>query len=245
MSVRLLSHAKQIGYALGTFVVIYLISGCAGVSTASQTGPSPTPTPAANAAPTGYLTWKNDNQRTGLQPNETILTPANVNATHFGEMFSVPLDGWTFAQPLYVAGLTIAGAKRNVVFVATEHASVYAFDADAAGAPLWHTSFLGPGITTVQTAGNPGIPVQPEVGITATPVIDAASGTIYVLAQTVEKGVFVNKLHALDITSGAERPGSPALLSDPAFDPKQEFERSALLLANGKRRSNRLPDLEK
>ena len=68
MSVRLLSHAKQIGCALGIFVVIYLISGCAGVSTASQTDPSPTPTPTADAAPTGYLTWKNDNQRTGLQP---------------------------------------------------------------------------------------------------------------------------------------------------------------------------------
>ena len=234
MSVRLLVAAKQSGYALGIFVVIYLVTGCAGLSTASMANSSPTPTPTPSvAAPTGYLTWKNDNQRTGLQPNETMLTPANVNATQFGEKFSVPLDGWTFAQPLYVGGVTIAGAKHNVVFVATEHASVYAFDADAAGPPLWHTSFLGPGITTVPTGDNPLIPVQPEVGITATPVIDAASGTIFVLAQTVEKGIFVNKLHALDITSGAERAGSPAVLSDPAFDPKQEFERSALLLANG------------
>ncbi len=130
-----------------------------------------------------------------------------MNSTQFGEKFSVPLDGWTFAQPLYVAGLTIAGTKHNVVFVATEHASVYAFDADAAAPPLWHTSFLGPGVTTVFTGNNGLIPVQPEVGITATPVIDAASGTIYALAQTVEKGVFMNKLHALDITSGAEKTG--------------------------------------
>jgi hypothetical protein len=179
------------------------------------------------------LTWKNNNQRTGLQPNETILTLANVNATQFGEKFSNPIDGWAYAQPLYVAGVTIAGAKHNVVFVATEHATIFAFDADAAGPPLWVKSFLGPGITTVQTGGNPLIPVQPEVGITATPVIDAASGTIYALAQTVENGVFRNKLHALDITSGAEKPGSPAVLSDPAFDDKQEFERCALLLANG------------
>ncbi|HEY2360118.1 MAG TPA: hypothetical protein VGK36_03310, partial [Candidatus Angelobacter sp.] len=232
MSQKFSSYLKLIGYAAGAFVIAGLIGGCSGLSpmSGSPTDPSPTPT---NASPAGYLTWKNDNQRTGLQPNETVLTPANVNSAQFGEKFSVPLDGWTFAQPLYVAGLTIAGTKHNVVFVATEHASVYAFDADTAGAPLWKKSFLGPGITTVQTAGNPEIPVQPEVSITATPVIDAASGTIYALAQTVEKGVFMNKLHALDITSGAERPGSPALLSDPAFDAKQEFERSALLLANG------------
>jgi outer membrane protein assembly factor BamB len=179
------------------------------------------------------LTWKNNNQRTGLQPNETILTPANVNATQFGQKFAVPVDGWVYAQPLYVAGVTIAGVKHNVVFVATEHATIFAFDADAAGPPLWVKSFLGPGITTVQTASNHLIPVQPEVGITATPVIDAASGTIYALAQTVENGVARNKLHALDITSGAEKPGSPAVLSAPAFDDKQEFERCALLLANG------------
>ena len=170
---------------------------------------------------------------TGLQPNETTLTPANVNAAQFGEKFSNPIDGWAYAQPLYVPNVMIAGVKHNVVFVATEHASVFAFDADTAGPPLWKKSFLGPGITTVQTAGNHEIPVQPEVGITATPVIDSGSGTIYALAQTVENGVARNKLHALDITTGAEKPGSPAVLSDPAFDDKQEFERSALLLANG------------
>ena len=161
------------------------------------------------------------------------MTPANVNAGQFGEKFSNPIDGWAYAQPLYVPNVMIAGVKHNVVFVATEHATVFAFDADTAGPPLWKTSFLGPGITTVQTAGNHEIPVQPEVGITATPVIDSGSGTIYALAQTVENGVARNKLHALDITTGAEKPGSPAVLSDPAFDDKQEFERSALLLANG------------
>lgn len=240
---RLLRDVKLFRCEFFSIAIICLlavpIAGCGGVGNnngVSSTDPSPTPTatptPVA-AAPAGYLTWKNDNQRTGLQPNETVLTPANVNAAQFGEKFSNPIDGWAYAQPLYVAGLTIGGAKHNVVFVATEHASVYAFDADAAGPPLWQKSFLGPGITTVQTAGNPEIPVQPEVGITATPVIDAASGTIYALAQTVENGVFRNKLHALDITSGAERPGSPAVLSDPAFQDKQEFERCALLLANG------------
>ena len=205
-----------------------MVAGCGGISSDS---PKPTPTPPS--AQSGYLTWKFNNQRTGLQPNETILTPANVNATQFGEKFSNPIDGWAYAQPLYVPNVTIAGAKHNVVFVATEHATVFAFDADSAGPPLWKTSFLGPGITTVPTGNNPLIPVQPEVGITATPVIDGSTGTLYALAQTVENGVFANKLHALDITTGAERPGSPAVLSDPAFVDKQEFERCALLLANG------------
>ncbi len=179
------------------------------------------------------MTWKNNNARTGLQPNETILTPANVNATQFGQKFSLPVDGWVYAQPLYVVDLKIGGAQHNVVFVATEHDSVYAFDADAAGPPLWHTSFLGPGITTVETAGNNLIPVQPEVGITSTPVIDPKSGTLYVLAQTAEGANFPSKLHALDITTGKERPGSPVAMTDPAFDGKQEFARAALLLANG------------
>src|SRR5262245_43272882 len=91
-----------------------LIAACAGVgntsSDTSTSGPSPTPTP-VGATPSGYFTWKNNNQRTGLQPNETTLTPANVNATQFGKKFAVDLDGWTYAQPLYVTGLTVGGAK--------------------------------------------------------------------------------------------------------------------------------------
>jgi hypothetical protein len=228
MSNRVSSYTVA-GVCLSIAIILFL-SGCESISSGGN--PSPTPTP-PGVTPSGYLTWKFDNQRTGLQPNETILTPANVNATQFGEKFSVGVDGWVYAQPLYVSGVTIAGVKHNVVFVATEHASIFAFDADSAGPPLWVKSFLGPGITTVQTASNPLIPVHPEVGITATPVIDAATGTIYALAQTVENGVARNKLHALDITSGVEKPGSPAVLSAPAFDDKQEFERCALLLANG------------
>jgi len=233
-------------------VLLLQIAGCGGggnSTTASNTNPgaTPSPTPGATPSPTpaatptpdpataaGYLTWKNDNGRTGIQSKETILTPANVNPTQFGELFSAPVDGWIYAQPLYVPHLTIGGAQHNVVFVATEHDTVYAFDADTAGPPLWQKSFLGTGITTVQTAGNPDIPVQPEVGITATPVIDANAGTIYVLAQTFDdESSFPSKLHALDITTGAERPGSPVELADPAFDGEREFARSALLLANG------------
>lgn len=221
--------------------VNWIIAGCAGIHSSGsagdpQAGASPSPTPSPSPSPSavsGYLTWKNDNGRTGLQSNETKLTPANVNAAQFGMKFANAVDGWTYAQPLYVADLTVGGAKHNVVFVATEHDSVYAFDADSQGPPLWHRSFLGPGITTIPTAANNLIPVQPEVGITSTPVIDAASGTLYVLAQTIENGVYANKLHALNIVSGADKAGSPVVVSDVNYQAKQEFERSALLLANG------------
>ena len=140
MAMGISTHTKLIVFAC-VIAAVCMVAGCGGVS--SNGGPTPDPTPTA-ATPTGYLTWKNNNQRTGLQPNETILTPANVNATQFGQKFAVPVDGWAYAQPLYVAGVTIAGAKHNVVFVATEHATIFAFDADAAGPPLWVKSFLGP-----------------------------------------------------------------------------------------------------
>lgn len=185
---------------------------------------------------TGYLTWKNDTARTGLQSKETILTPANVNEAQFGEKFSDPLDGWTYAQPLYVEGLFIGGAKHNVVFVATENDSVYAFDADRPGPPLWHTSFLGPGITVGPSPFPDGEGIITDtggLGITSTPVIDPDSRTIYVEAETFENGAYAQKLHALDIYSGADKPGSPVVINAVGFQAQQEFNRPALLLANG------------
>jgi len=210
--------------------IMAILAGCGRVinNSSSSDPASGSQGPAPSPRATGYLTWKNDTARTGLQSHETILTPANVNREQFGEIFSYTLDGWTYAQPLYVAGLYIGGAKHDVVFVTTENDSVYAFDADSPGPPLWQTSFLGPGITTV-----PSIIAGNGVGITSTPVIDPGSGRIYVLAQTVEKGVYANKLHALNIHSGAEKPGSPVLVSAVGFEAQQEFNRSALLLANG------------
>lgn len=183
----------------------------------------------------GYLTWKNDNARTGLQSNEKNLTPKNVNADSFGEIFSLYLDGWAYAQPLYVEGLTIRGAKHNVIFVATENDTVYAFDAGKPRPPLWQRSFLGPGITTgpIPFDGGESILSPTGLGITSTPVIDLKSQTIYVQAETFENGGYAQKLHALDIHSGAERPGSPVLIGAVGFQARQEFNRSALLLANG------------
>src|ERR1700733_8797565 len=133
------------------------------------------------------LTAQYDNFRTGANLHETLLRPSNVNTYDFGKLFSRTVDGDVFAQPLYVPSLAIPGGKRNVVFVATEHDSVYAFDVNGTpDAPLWKTSFVDPqhGITTL-TEHDVFCPfITPEVGIPPTPVIDAASKTMYVLART-------------------------------------------------------------
>ena len=195
------------------------------------------------------LTAQYDNFRTGADLREKVLTPANVNSAKFGKLFSRRVDGDVFAEPLVVPALTIAGVRRDVVFAATEHDSVYAFDVNGTRvAPLWKTSFLDPahGVTTLAEDDVLCPFITPEVGITPTPVIDRASGTMYVLARTKERGAFVQKLHALDITNGKERPGSPVVIKaavagkgDAAkggivsFDPLRENPRAALLLVDG------------
>jgi hypothetical protein len=198
----------------------------------------------------GTFTYHNENLRTGQNNNETVLSAANVNHNQFGKLFSYPLDGIAFAAPLYVANVNIPGKGfHNVVYAATEHNSVYAFDADGlSNTPLWQVSFLRPGVTTVppcDTGECNDIPV--EIGITGTPVIDQASGTLYVVAKTKENGTnYVQRLHALDITSGAEKFGGPVVISGSVpgtgdgsaggvlpFAPLLENQRPALLLNNG------------
>ena len=151
------------------------------------------------------------------------------------------------AQPLYAPNLTINGVAHNVVFVATEHDSVYALDADsnlgANANPLWHTSFLSSGVTTVPIYPNCN-DVYPEYGITGTPVTDLSTNTLYAVAETLENNgtSYVKKLHALDITTGAEKPGSPVVISASVtvpgqspvtFDPQWQLNRAGLLLYNG------------
>jgi chitodextrinase len=203
----------------------------------------------------GVFTHHNDNARTGQNVNEIVLTPSNVSSATFGKLASVDLDGNSHASPLYVAGVTIPGqGVHNVVYVATEHNSVYALDADGRSTtPLWKTSFINPanGLTTVPS-GETGecCDIAPEIGITGTPVIDSVTGTLYLVAKTKEvSGGNTNyrqRLHALDIATGAEKFGGPVLIQasvpgsgggsqagNVPFDALRENQRPALLLSNG------------
>jgi hypothetical protein len=163
-----------------------------------------------------------DNARTGATLVETTLTPQNVNVKQFGKLGTYSVDGAVYAEPLYVPNVPIPEkGTRNVVFVATEHDSVYAFDADKPGdAPLWHVSFLDASkrIETVP-ARDANCPfISPEIGITSTPVIDMKTGTLYVLARTmvahtVERNEYPHTLHALAITTGVEKFGGPRVIT--------------------------------
>jgi hypothetical protein len=191
-------------------------------------------------------TWHYDLARTGLNPQETILTPANVNSTQFGKIGFFSVDGKVDAQPLFLANVVINNALHNILYVATEHASVYAFDADS-GAQLWHISVLGSGETTSDDHGCSQI--TPEIGITSTPVIDrksGANGTLFTVGMSKDSsGIYHQRLHALDLTTGAELSGSPTEISatypgtgdnsaggSVVFNPSQYAERAALLLLN-------------
>ncbi|MBS0365397.1 MAG: PQQ-binding-like beta-propeller repeat protein [Proteobacteria bacterium] len=205
--------------------------------------PSPPGPPPLPAAPTDVVTYKNDVARTGLNPTETVLTKANVNSSSFGKLRFLATDGRVDAQPLYLSGLTVQGAKHNVVFVASENDSVYAFDADS-GATLWNVSLLGAGESPMGPHGCSQI--TPTIGVTATPVIDrsaATNGAVYVVAASMDNGGSSHqRLHALDVTTGAELFGGPrditATYAPPGggtltFDPGQYAERAALLRSGG------------
>src|SRR3989454_7974331 len=195
------------------------------------------------AAQTNVLTYHNDNARTGQNLNETLLTLSNVNSTNFGKLGFLSVDGLVDAEPLYVANLTVAGSLHNVVFIVTEHDSVYAFDADTF-AQLWKVTVLGSGETTSDNRGCGQ--VTPEIGITSTPVIDLSAGpngTIFVVAMSKDNfGNYHQRLHALDVTTGAELSGSPKEIQatyptagggTTTFAPGQYKERAGLLLLNG------------
>jgi hypothetical protein len=183
---------------------------------ASGVGASGAGTGAGTGGAAALYTRQNDLARTGLNPNETTLTPSNVNMAQFGKKFAQPVDGQIYAQPLYMPGLAIPNkGTHNVVYVATENDSVYAFDADSKQAPLWQVSFLSAGVTPVPAMPDADSPtIQPQIGITGTPVIDPATSTLYVVAETkVAAGpAYFYHLHALDLATGAEKLGGPVAI---------------------------------
>jgi hypothetical protein len=205
-------------------------------------------TPSSAFGATDVLTWHNNLARTGLNSREWSLTPGNVNATDFGRLWVAHFDGQIYAQPLLVSGLEFPGRDTyNVLYVATEHDSLYAIDADT-GIFLWRRSLLAPGETPADTDECDSI--APEIGITATPVIDrrsGPSGTIYVVTMSRDAvGNYFHRLHALDLITGAEEFGGPVEIlatypgsgsnssnGNVVFDPVHYLERAGLALSNG------------
>lgn len=193
------------------------------------------------------LTYHNDLGRTGQNLNETLLTPANVTPPTFGKLFSDSIDGQAYAQPLYIPNLTISGqGAHNVVYVATENDTVYAFDADRVGSPLWHTSLLLNGGSAVSSGDTSCGQIVPQIGITSTPVIDLNSNTLYAVAMTKEGSSYFQRLHALDITTGQEKLGGPVVITATVtgsgagssggkitFDALSQLNRPGLALVNG------------
>jgi hypothetical protein len=192
-------------------------------------------------------TYHNDNARDGWYSSETALTPQNVNVNSFGKLRELPVDGKVDGQPLYVSSLSVAGQTHNVLIVVTEHGSAYAFDADS-GTQLWQVSSLGANETT---SGDFGCgQITPEIGITDTPVIDRGqgpNGAVFLVAMSKDASSnYHQRLHALDLSTGAELPGSPSEIQasfpgngygstngKQVFAPGQYAERVGLLLMNG------------
>src|ERR1017187_9811481 len=198
-------------------------------------------------AQVSVLTYHNDNFRTGANTNETILTPANVSSNIFKRLFTRSVDGYVYAQPLVAADVNLPRVgSRNVVYVATEHDSLYAFDATS-GRSYWHKTLLPKRGKTVSSVNDANCTdLIPEIGVTSTPVIDPATSTIYVVEKGKTNTVFFQRLHALDLATGAEKFGGPVSLaaSTPgtgdgningtvSYDPLRQHQRSGLMLVNG------------
>ena len=208
---------------------------------------------------TNVLTYHYDNARDGQDLTETTLTPGNVHSSTFGKIASLPVDGYVYAQPLYMENVPVQTGRRtitplNIVFVATEGDSVYAFNADSTSRrPLWHVNFTNPAnyVTTIPSGDTGTDDLVPQIGITGTPVIDPTTATIYVVACTKEirhhQASYVQRLHALNISTGAEVDHSPVVISaavtgtgagadsndNIAFQAAIQRQRAALTLANG------------
>jgi hypothetical protein len=232
----------------GTAVVADASSGCDGCGSGDDSGVvshlDAGPDAGSGASTTaGVFTYHNDNARTGQYPSETILSPSSVSASTFGKKFAQSVDSYVYAQPLFVPRLTIGGQVHDVVFVATENSSIYAFDANAAGPVLWHTN-VGTALSCsdLNDCGD----LVPGAGITGTPVIDPTTQTMYLVALTKDSAGVHHRLHAIDLLTGAERSGGPVDVSPTSpgtganaqngmvhFDPATHYQRCALLLSAG------------
>ncbi len=226
------------------------VSNAAGSVTSSSA--TLTVNPGTTNSTADVITYHYDNGRSGQNLNETTLTPAKVNSTQFGKKGEFAVDGKVDAQPLYLSQVTIGGQKKNVLYVATEHGSVYAFDADSINGTtstfLWKTSTLGSGETPSDRDSILGCnQIGQEIGITGTPVIDRTHNAIYVVAASqAGTSTYFQRLHALDLSTGKELFGGPMNITatypgtgdnssggNVIFDPKQYKERPGLLQING------------
>ena len=180
------------------------------------------------------LTQHNDNARTGVNLHETELTPANVNKAQFGMLFKRVVDDQLYTQPLVVTGVKVDGGTHDVVYVSTVNNSVYAFDANDAESsePLWHVNFGTP--ANLHSTDFGCLDINGQMGIIGTPVIDKARGVLYVVALTRVGEGFTQRLHELDLATGADLPESPVTIRAADFDPLMQNQRPALMLANGK-----------
>ena len=201
----------------------------------------------AGWAQLSVLSERYDNNRNGANLSEAVLNTTNVNVNQFGKLFTLTVDGSTYAQPLYVPGVVIAGSTHNVLYVATMNDKLYAFDADSNTGgnanPLWSRDFTNAsaGVTAVPIAditGSNSLNIVGNVGIESTPVIDLPSNTMYLLARTKENGTYVQRLHAVDIRTGTDLAGSPVAIQGSSgsatFDPFIENQRTSLAIVNGK-----------
>jgi hypothetical protein len=197
-------------------------------------------------AQVSVTTYHNDNARTGQNTQETTLTPANVNSGQFGKLFTATVDGVVYAQPLYLSNVSVGGGTHDAVYIATQHATIYAIDADT-GRVYWQRSLIPAGGSTANSTTDLGCnDIEREVGVTGTPVIDSTTGTLYAVAKVKLNGAILQYLHALDVSTGADKFAGPvkiqAALPGKAgdgdgtivtFNPRQENQRAALLLVNG------------
>jgi hypothetical protein len=189
--------------------------------------------PLSLSAQVDVLTNHNDLARTGANLKETVLTPANVDARQFGMIFKRVVDDQVYSQPLLVTNVKIAGGWHDVVYVTTVNNSVYAFDANdaSATAPFWHVNFGTP--ASLGDADFGCTDINGSMGIIGTPVVDEEKTTLYVVALSKAGGRFSQRLHALDLATGADLPDSPATIVAPGFDPLMQNQRPALVLSGG------------